>query len=172
MPGDHFDEILRFLRATNFRDLSGSTVSARIPVSDRLLNEVLASSWPRNGHVREVHVEALASDAFSVRLSPRPAFLPSITLRLQIERQPELPDDATLGLRLVTMGGLLGIAGAALPLGKLLPPGLHLDGDRILVDLRTLAGRQGAEAYLAYLGSLRVNTEPARVVLTVQLGVP
>ena len=172
VPRYHFEEILRALRDTSFRELSGSTVSARIPASERLLNEVVASSLPRNGHVREVHLEPLAADAFSVRLSPHATFLPSITLRLQIDRQPELPADAVLGLRLTTMGALLGIAGAAFPLGKLLPPGVRLEGDRILVDLRALADRHGAGEYLNYVTRLRVNTEAARVVLTVEIRVP
>jgi hypothetical protein len=171
VPNQPLLEVLRRLQSTGFRDLAGARVSALVPVSERLIYEVVAASLPRDGPVREVEVRPLSGDAFAVRVAPRSAFLPSLTLRLEIDRQPELPSSSVLVLRLAAMGGLLGLAGAALPVGKLLPPGVRLEGNRILVDLRMLAADRGGGDLIGYVAGLRVNTEDGRVVLNIDLAV-
>ena len=158
-------EILRQLQSTQFRDLSGARVTAAIPVSERLVNEIITGSLPQSVPVREVHVQPLAGNAFAVRLVPKAAFLPALSLRLEIIQQPDLPSTPVLVLRMATMGALFGLASAALPIAGLLPPGIRLDGDRIMVDLVALAARAGAADLLPHLASLQVNTEDGRVVL-------
>ena len=158
-------EILRQLQSTQFRDLRGARVAATIPISERLVNEIVTASLPRSVPVREVRVQPLAGDAFAVRLVPRAALLPALSLRLEIIQQPELPSTPVLVLRMATMGALFGLASAAFPIAGLLPPGVRLDGDRIMLDLAALAARAGAADLLPHLASLRVNTEDGRVVL-------
>ncbi len=171
MPNDSFRNILHHLQETRFGDLAGMRVSGTVPVSERLINEVVASAVPRGAPVREVRVQPLAGNRFSVRLSPRAPLLPAVTLKLDIERQPDLPSSPVLVLRLATMGGLLGIAGAALPIANMLPPGVRLDADRILVDLRVSAAERGAADLLQHVTQLRVSTEEGRVVLHVDFAV-
>ena len=171
MATEPFFEILHGLRATRFRDLSGTTFSAEIYVSERLINEAISGSMRPGGPVREIRVQPLAGNAFAVRLVPRASLLPSITLRVEIDRQAELPSSPVLVLRLATLGGLLGLAGSALPLGTLMPPGVRLQGDRILVDLRAIAADHGAADFMEHLRQLRVNTDDGRVVLQVEVGV-
>jgi hypothetical protein len=166
-----FLEILRHLQTTGFRDLSGTRISGTVPVSERLINELVASAVRPAGPVREVRVQPLAGDAFSVRVAPRASLLPSITVRLEIDRQPELPASPVLVLRLATMGGLFGLAAAALPIAGMLPPGVRLDGDRILVDVRAIAADRGAGDLLEYVTGLRLNTEEGRVVLHLDLSI-
>ena len=164
-------EIVRRLQSTEFRDLSGARVSATIPVSERLVNEIVTASLPRNVPVKEVRVQPLAGDAFAVRLAPKAALLPALSLRLEIIQQPDLPSTPVLVLRMATMGALFGLASAAFPIAGLLPPGVRLDGDRILLDLAALAARAGAADLLPHLSSLRVNTEDGRVDHEAELGV-
>ena len=164
-------EILRQLQSTQFRDLSGTRVSATIPVSERLVNEVVTATLPPNLPLRDVHVQPLAGDAFTVRLVPKAALLPALSLRLEIIQQPELPSTPVLGLRMATMGALFGLASAAFPVARILPPGVRLDGDRITVDLVALASRAGAADLLPHLAGLRVNTEDGRVVLHADIAV-
>lgn len=170
MANYFISELVRRLQATGFRDLSGTRIVATVPVSEQLVNEVVAATLPRTISVRDVRVQPLAGDAFSVRITPRIALLPSITLRLEIVEQPALPGSALLVLRLATMGGLLGLAGA-LPIANMLPPGVRLDGDRIVVDLRVLAAQQGAAELMDHLAALRVNTQEGRVVLHMDIAV-
>jgi len=98
VPNPDFLAILRSLQATQFRDLAGAQVSARIPVAERLINEVVALTLPTNMPIREARVRPIPGDRFSVRVTPRSAFLPSLTVRVDIERQPELPGSPVLHL--------------------------------------------------------------------------
>ena len=172
MPNQSLFEILRHLQSTGFRDLSGARISGTVPVSERLIDEIVASAVRPGGPVREVRVHPLPGDTFSVRVAPRASLLPSITLRLEIDRQPEFPTSPVLVLRMATMGGLFGLAAAALPIAGMLPPGVRLDGDRILVDLRAIAADRDAADLLEYVTGLQLHTEDGRVVLHVDLSIP
>lgn len=171
MPASELIQILNHLQTTRFQDVSGTRLSATIPASERLVNELVAATMPRNLPVREVSVRPEAGNRFSVRLTPRASMLPQLTLKLEIEKQPEFPASPVLVLRMATMGGLFGLAGAALPIGNMLPPGVRLDGERILVDLRAMAAQHGYGAYLEYVRDLRITTEPGRVLVHLNAGV-
>ena len=140
-------------------------------MSERLIDEIVASAVRPGGPVREVRVHPLPGDAFSVRVAPRASLLPSITVRLEIDRQPELPASPVLVLRMATMGGLFGLASAAFPIAGMLPPGVRLDSDRILVDLRAIAADRGAADLLEYVTGLQLHTEEGRAVLHVDLSI-
>ena len=143
-----------------------------MPVSERLIDEIVASAVRPGGPVREVRVHPTSGDTFSVRVVPRASLLPSITVRLEIERQPVLPTSPVLALRMATMGGLFGLASAAFPIANMLPPGVRLDGDRILVDFRVIAADRGAADLLEYVTGLQLHTEEGRAVLHVDLSIP
>ena len=171
MPNSPLADLLQQLRNTRLQDLGGTRVSAVIPVSSRLINELAAASIPPGAAVREVDVTPLAGDAFSVRIQPRAALLPSLTVRIEIIAQPQMPASPVLVLRMATMGGLFAFAGGAFSLDRLLPPGVRLDGDRILLDLAALARQHGAADLLEHVKSLKVNTDRGRVVLSLDIEV-
>ena len=168
---DDLLSILRHLQSTGFRDLAGADVTASVPISERLLNEFVAAALANNRHLREAHVHPETGNRFAVRVAPRAAMLPSLTIKLEIERQPELPQSPELVLRMATMGGLFGMATAALPIAQMLPAGVRLDGEHIHIDLRTLAAQAGAGDALAFLKQLRITTEDGRVILHLRAGV-
>jgi hypothetical protein len=70
---------------------------------------------------------------------------------------------------MVTLGGLFGLASGAI--AGMLPPGVRLDGERILVDLAALAAQKGHGELFGYLRRLEVHTEPGRLILQVDAGV-
>src|SRR5687767_5916865 len=164
------DDLLRILHSlqnSGFKDLAGTDIAATVPVSERLLNEFVAGALATNRHVREAHVQPEAGNRFSVRVAPRAAMLPSLTIKLEIVRQPTLPQSPELVLKMATMGGLFGMATAALPIAQMMPAGVRLDGDLIHVDLRAFAAQSGAGDALQYVKELRVTTDPGRVTLQV-----
>jgi hypothetical protein len=169
VPNPDLLAILRSLQATQFRDLAGSTVSARVPVSERLINEVVALTLPTNVPIREAQVHPEPGDRFSVRVTPRSAFLPSLTIKLTIERQPELPGSPVLVLRMTTLSGLVGLAAAVFPIAQMLPPGVRMERDLIHVDLHAMAAQHGVSDLIQYLRQLRVTTEDGRVIVHAEL---
>lgn len=162
-------DILRQLRSSGFRDISGSRFTATVPLSESLVNQLIASSLPPNAPVRSVVLQAEAGDRLSVRVSPKAALIPALTLELAIDEQPQLPGSAVLVLRMATLSGLFGLASGAIT--GMLPPGVRLDGERIRVDLRTIAHERGLGDVIDYLTQLHVRTEQGRIVLHVEAAV-
>jgi hypothetical protein len=142
-----------------------------IPIAESLVNAFIRDSMPRTVPVRETAVSLEDGDRLSVRVVPKAMFVPALTLKLIIEKQPEIPTSPVLVLRLATMPGLLGLAGAAFPLDQVLPPGIRMQGETILVDLREMARQQGFEQLLPHLREVRVRTERGRLLISVNAGI-
>ena len=160
--------IFEQLRASRFADLAGARVSASIPVSERLLNELVVSAIPPSVPVRDVTIQPRRGDRFSVRARlARIDFLPPITITVAIERQPELPD-SPLVLRLTSFPGLITMIGAAFPIASKLPPGIRMDKDRVLVDLKTLAESHGYADLLTLVEKVRLTTDEGKLIVALE----
>jgi hypothetical protein len=169
VPDPRLLRILEQLRASKFAEVKGARVAATIPVPERLLNEIVTAALPQSAPVREVSVHPKAANRLAVRAKlARLDFLPPFTLTLEIERQPQLPE-TPLVLRVLSFPGLMPIAGAALSMASSLPPGLRLDGDRLLIDVRVVLERNGLGEVLPYLEDLRVTTDEGVVVVQATL---
>jgi hypothetical protein len=163
MPNPKLIELFDHLRASRFRAFAGARVTIDAPIAEPLLNDLIAASLPPHAPIRSASIHPYSNDQFSLRIVPKAAIMPAITLKLAIEVQPQLPSNPVLGLRMVTLGGLFGLAGGVI--AGFLPPGITLQGERILVDLRTLAAQHGAADVFGYLTAIRVGSEPGRVIL-------
>ncbi len=159
-------------QAAGFEDLRGADVSATVPISERLLNELVQESLPRALPVRDLSVAPQAGDRFVVRgRLGSSSLLPRLKLTVLIDRQPDLPSSAALVLKL-EMGALMALAGPALRFLDALPPGIHVDGDRIHVDIAKLLERRGLSQYLGFIQRLEVHTTDGAVVAMIRGGVP
>ena len=163
-------ELFTRQQTSGFPGLAGSDARATIRVAAPLLNEAVTSALASTPAVRDVSVQPRASNRFDVRLTlAKPAFLPSLNLTLIIERQPELPADPVLVMRISGAGGMMRLAAPAITSFGLLPPGVRLEGEHLLVDLRTLMQQHGQAAQLDYAERLQVMTEEGTLILLVQL---
>jgi hypothetical protein len=149
---------------SGFADVKGTEGQAAIRVSDRLLNQIIATELKRSGAIREARVRSLAGDRFDVRVVlAKPSFLPPITIGVLIERQPSLPENPVLVLRLSGLGGLTRFAGPAAAFLNLLPPGIRMAGDRVLVDVAALLQQRGMGLVIQHVDDLKVTTEEGMV---------
>lgn len=165
--------IVQSLRASGFRELAGARLTATFPLSERLLNDVIAASLPPSGAVREATVHPQPQDRLGVRVKlARPEFLPPVSATLVIERQPDLPHNPFLVFRVTGFAGLLALAGPLVSLRSMLPPGVRLDSDLLTVDLGTLLAQHGQREWLALLETLRVSSEAGRLVVNVEARIP
>lgn len=161
--------ILETLRASGFRDIAGARVTATLPLSERLLNELIAVSLPSAGAIRALTVHPQPENRIGVRVRlARPEFLPTITVTLAIDRQPRLPDDPRFEFRVMGLAGLLALAVPVASLQSQLPPGVQLERDRLRVDLATLLAQQGHGDLLSYVEDLRLATEAGRLLIDVR----
>jgi hypothetical protein len=161
-------DLLKRQQRDGFPDLAGTQFAATIPVSEGLINALIAALVPNGGKVREIRVRLSENDRLTAELRVSgPAFLPAIPVRLAIEDQPELPERPTLGLKLVESSGLVARAASLLPT-LALPPGIAIEGDRIRIDVRRLLAERNLEGWLEYVTDLRINTRTEAVVLYVR----
>jgi len=157
--------------ATRLAGIAGARAALRLPVDDHLLNQLIADYRSDDWPVRDIAVEALDRDELIVRVRPKAGLVPSIQVRLTIERQPELPASPVLILR-ISANPLTSMAIAAVQSKLNLPPGIRIEDERIRIDLHAIARRLGAEEWLPLLTRLRINTKPHLVVVDIEAAVP
>lgn len=155
--------ILKRLQTGRSEDLAGARVTGTVPVSAALLNEVIAAALPPSASVRAVTVQPQDGDRLTVTIRPKAALLPAVTLKLEIEGQPRLPEHPVLTLRMATLSGLFGLASGAV--SGMLPAGITLEGERILVNVGVLARQQGHGELLAFLRTLDVHAVRGRLIV-------
>jgi hypothetical protein len=165
------DLVLSRLRASGFFDLRGAHADVTLPISDRLLNDLIAGALPASAPVRDLQLTSKPGNRIAVRFKVAAAsFLPAMKVGLVIEGQPELPASPILVLKL-EMGGLLALAGPATRFLSALPAGIRIVEDRIYVNLATLLAERGLADLLEYAEQVRVTTVDGAVVVDVRAGV-
>jgi hypothetical protein len=158
--------LLRQQQASGFADMAGAQATVSLPLSDRLLNQVIAANLPPDGVLRHAELRVHAGERLTLRVTlAKPSFLPPLNVNLHIERQAQLPDSPVIVLKVSGAGGLMAMAGSAAGLANGLPPGMRLDGDRIYVDLDAMLRPHGADTLLDLLEKLSVTTVEGVVTL-------
>ena len=153
-------DLIALQQRSGFADLTGSEAQGSLRITDRLLNQIVATAMQGTRALRDVQLRTLADDRLQARVAlAKPSFLPPFTIGIVIERQPELPATPVLVARLEGAGGLMRLAGAATTFLHVLPPGVRMEGDRVFVDIAALLQQRGFGFVLQYADDLRVHTE-------------
>lgn len=160
--------LLETQQRDGFPDLRGSEAVITIPLSDRLVNEAIAAFLPAGGKVREVTVQLHDGNRMTARIRATSSFLPAIPVSLEIEKQPSLPDDPILTLKLANASKFVTLAASSLPAMVKMPPGIVVIGDRIRIDIRRLMSERHLDSWLAYLSELRIGTREGALILYVR----
>jgi hypothetical protein len=160
---ERFAQLFDRLSAGGLSDLAGAEASITLPVSKRLLNELASAAIPASVPVRDLDLTPLDGDRFLVRARIGSSLLPILRLNVAIDRQAEFPEFPFLVLRLESTG-LMVLARHVVRIIPM-PPWIHVDGDRMRVNLRTLADQHGVGHYLSYIDDLQVRTASGTVML-------
>jgi hypothetical protein len=168
------ERIVTEQRRVHFSGLSGSELGGTIRISDRLLNECISAALPSNGPIRALTVRSREGNWLDAKVTlAKPSFLPPLSAELVIDRQPTLPNDPVLALRLAgNAGSLMKLLNSPLRRAVSLPPGIRIDGDRLLVDLRAVLQDRGQASLLDYVQQMCVTTEEAGMAVIVLARVP
>lgn len=155
------------------RDLAGSVVSGEIPLTNAAVNRLIAKQLQAaGGPVTAARVEALGEDRFTAELQVTALVpMPPVRITVSIEQQPLFPAKATLGLRwsMPALGPLAMFAGPALGFLKKLPPGMHVEGDWLAIDIPAVLRDRGLGDVLPYIWGARLRTRPGMFVLQFEL---
>ena len=155
-------------------DFAGAEGTVTIPISDRLLTQIIGASLSPGAAVREVQVRAEDGDRIGLKVTlAKPSFLPAIPIALVVHGQPSLPDHPVLTLRIAQSAPLVAMAERALKHAPL-PAGISIAGDLIHIDLRTLLAARDREFVLSYLAEVTVHSRAGALVLIVRgrVGMP
>lgn len=164
--------LLDHLQRTGFADLRGAHASAHVPVPERLLNDMIKDALPQGGAVREARVRPHAGNRLDIQVKlSRPAFLPPVNVTAAIERQPELPHSPEIVLRLSTLPGVMSLAGGAAAFFNVLPPGVRMEGERVLVNIAELARQHGRSDVLEFVRRMQVTTAEGVVLLDLDIAI-
>jgi hypothetical protein len=165
-------ELLAHLQSSAFRDIAGSRVSARIPISRALLNQLVAQALRgRTTPVRQVDIRPRDGDQLDAVVTVSWPFVPPLKVAIAVDRQPQFPGPAVLVLRWSALGGLGAIASRLITAFGRLPAGVRLDGNRIELDIPVLAAQSPAAALLRFVRGLELHTVADRAVVAVDLEV-
>jgi hypothetical protein len=161
-------ELLAHLQSSAFADLAGTRVSAQVPVSRALVNQFVARALQGlqpPPPVRQVEIRPYEGDKLDVIVTASLPFVPPIKVAMVIERQPQFPSSPVLVLRWSLLGGLTQFFAKIIGPHQKLPPGVRLDGDRILVDIPAAAAGTPAAPLLGYVKALEVHTVQDKLVI-------
>jgi hypothetical protein len=166
-------DILDDLRGSGFRDLAGAHLFAHVPVSRALLDRLAAQAIDGHRAVKRVEIQPRPGDRFDLVVTLAWALVPPLTIAVAVDRQPEFPASPTLVLRWSLAPGLDAIASPFTgALNDRLPPGVRLEGDRVLIDVAALAARYPPLAQaLPHLVALRLRTVDDRAAIDLELRV-
>jgi hypothetical protein len=163
-------QLLTDLQQSGFRDISGSRLSTRIPVSRDLLNRIVAHALEAStAPVTGVDIRPLDGDRFDVVITLKWRLAPTIKVGVVIERQPEFPASPVLVLRWSLLGGLGVMASRLIASLDRLPVGIQLKDDTLVLDIPALAGSGPASQVLPFVKAMELHTHADSTVIIVHL---
>lgn len=160
------ENILRKLTESNFSDLAGLIINASIPLSEGLINEVIADALLGNKNISSLRISIFSQNRISADLKtvvwPWP-----INLKLQVESPRDFADSPKIKTRLENHG-LLGKLGAAL---NALPNGIQMNDDQLIIDIAAFLTTPQQRQLLDLIQSLEITTKSGEIILDVKIRV-
>jgi hypothetical protein len=154
-------------------DIAGTTLTGEIPLSDALVNRLIAERLANHPQVSSVRVQAEEGDRVAVLVTPRSRLMPPVKISALVERQPEFPGAPVLRLHwtMPALGPLAMLAAPALAFFKALPPGIRVEGDRLFVDVRQLLESRGLGEVVGMIRRADIHTRRGGFVVRFEVGV-
>ncbi len=171
---DLLRERLKTLLGVELEELAGTRVSGEFPVRADIVNRLIAGKLAGStGPLIAVRLQPMADNLIDVGVTPRLRLLPFVRVEARIEQQPELPQRPELLLRWTVPGAGMLVRLAAPFISNLesLPPGVRIDGELAVIDLRRLLAAHGLGELLQYVKALRIDTRPGAFIVKFELGV-
>ena len=104
--------------------------------------------------VQSIDVQPRAGDQLDVVIKVTWPFVPALTARLTIEQQPVFPESPRLTLRWSFLGAVGALGSRFVSSLVRLPDGIHLDADRVVLDIPAAAAHSPASELLPYVQRL------------------
>ncbi|HEX2993053.1 MAG TPA: hypothetical protein VHO49_20355 [Anaerolineales bacterium] len=160
------DKILQRLVRDNFSELAGLRVDAFIPVPERLVTEIIGTAIRGNSNISYCRVSISHQNRLSVNLKTSLWPWP-LELKLTLERSVDFTRSPLLRAKLENKV-LLGRLGSFF---KVLPDGVHISGDQVVVDLGAFLLSPEQKRFLELIKTAEIKTEEAKVIIDITAAV-
>jgi hypothetical protein len=161
-------DTLERLRDSGFAGLEGTAALLRLAIDEPLANTLIADS-PRPSGVAAITVAFAPGRRLHLRAKPSMPFLPTATVIVEIDPAVVLTPTPSITLR-VLREGLSSLAATALSAARSrLPACVVATDSEMRIELAPLLARWDLGWVLAHLLAATVDTEPGRLILTIEL---
>lgn len=160
------DEIFYRLFRDGFSELAGLNVKASLPVPERLINELVSAALQGNKNISYCRFSIRHQNRISVNLKT-PLWPWPLELKLRLDRSIDFTRSPLLRAKLENKV-LLGRVGSFF---KVLPDGVYIQDDQVLVDLGTFIRAPEQKRFLDLVKSAEIRTEEGKVILDVKAAV-
>lgn len=162
------DRVFQKVIDNNFSDLKGTHVDASIPMSQALINELIDAALQGNKTIESCRVSVHAQNRVSADL--KTTLLPwSLHLQLKLDNSVDFASYSSPKLRAwMENNRLLGSLGSMF---NVLPEGIKLYGDQVVVDLGVFLQTPEQKRILDLVKSVEIDTVEGKVILDVRIEV-
>jgi len=159
------DKIFQKIINNNFSDLKGTTVDASVPVPESLINEIIAAAIRGNKNIKSCKVSIHGQNLVSANV--KTTLLPwSLNLKMKLDKSVDFESFSSPKIRgWLENNILLGKLGA---LFNLLPDGIKLYGNQIVIDIAAFLPAPEQRRMLGLVKSAKIRTEEDKVIFGVR----
>lgn len=160
------NEIFQGIIANNFSDLKGLAVNASIPVPQKMISEIIDAALQGNQNIEYCRLSIAEENRISVNVKTTRWPWP-VNLKLWVFQSVDLAPSPKIRV-LLENNAILGKLGAFL---KVLPEGVKLYGEQIVIDVGSFLQTEQHKKFLAMVKSLEIRTEKGKLIFDVQIKV-
>lgn len=152
----------------NFSELKGLTADLSIPVPQHVINEIIEGALRGNKNIESCQLSIHGQNRVSANV--KTTMLPwPLNLKLKLDKSVDLASYSSPKIRMwLENNQLLGSLGSFF---NVLPEGVKLYGDQIVIDLGAFLRAPEQKRLLALVKSVDIKTEEGKVVLDVKIEV-
>ena len=152
----------------DFEDLQGLTAELSIPIRQPLINELIAIALRGNKNIESCQVSVHPQNRVSVDARVKTPLLPlSLNVQLKLDTSVDFASYSSPKLRAwMENNRFLGSLGSMF---NVLPEGIKIYGDQVVVDLGSFLRTPEQKKYLALVKSADISTEEGKVNLGIRV---
>ncbi len=160
------EAIFQRLIANDFSDIAGLTANASIPMSEALVNELIATALQEDEMIQSCEVSIHGQNRVSMRLKTK--LLPwSLHLKLKLDRSVDFASFSSPKVRMwLENHRLLGSLGSLL---NALPKWAKLYGNQIVIDLNSFLRTPEQQKLFQLVKWIEVSTEEGKAIFDVKI---
>jgi len=162
------EAIFQKIIANNFSDVAGLTVDASLPVSESLINEIIAAALEEDKTIDSCQVSIHEQNRVSVRL--KTSLLPwPLNLKLKLDQSVDFASFSSPKVRAWLENNRM--LGSLASLFNALPEWIKLYGNQVVVDPGVFLHTPEQKRLFDLVKSVEIRTEAAKAIFDVQLRV-